>query len=105
MDTITILEQWEDSGYTPDYKDLPPNLQENIAIKIFQNTPSSGNKSIQMDILNDIFTALDIMQMYNLGFITDDWVKSEYEDQLSIQESDDWDSNSEARDWYNSYNN
>lgn len=100
-DLETILNEWEYSGYAPEYKDLPEELRTNIAVKLFQDTPASGYKGDQDEILTTIFESLDIRQLYALGFLPESWIQDEYANQVSIQESDDWDMRSEERNWIN----
>lgn len=91
IDLETILNEWEYSGYAPEYKDLPPSLREIIASGLFKNTPASGYKGDQDEILATIFEALDIRQLYAIGFLSEDWIQDEYEAQAIVQESDDFD--------------
>ena len=91
-DLETILNEWDYSGYAPAYKDLPEDIRTNIAVKLFKDTPASGYKGDQDEILATIFEALDIRQMYALGFLPEDWIQDEYEAQAIVQESDDFDS-------------
>ena len=90
-DLETILNEWEYSGYAPEYKDLPPSLREIIAGGLFKDTPASGYKGDQDEILATMFETLNIKQLYNLGFLPEDWIQDEYENQAIIQESDDYD--------------
>jgi len=90
-DLETILNEWEYSGYAPAYKDLPESLRETIAVGLFKNTPADGYKGDQDDILADLFEYLNIKQLYALGFLPEDWIQDEYENQFVIQESDDYD--------------
>ena len=90
-DLETILNEWEYSGYAPEYKDLPEELRTNIAVKLFQDTPASGYKGDQDEILTTIFESLDIRQLYALGFLPEDWIQDEYENQEKISDSDYWD--------------
>lgn len=92
IDLETILNEWEYSGYAPEYKDLPEELRTNIAVKLFRDTPASGYKRDQDEILATIFEALDIRQLYAIGFLPEYWIQDEYEAQAIVQESDDFDS-------------
>lgn len=91
IDLETILNEWEYSGYAPEYKDLPPSLREIIASGLFKDTPASGYKGDQDEILATIFEALDIRQLYAIGFLPEDWIQDEYENQEKISDSDYWD--------------
>ena len=90
-DLETILNEWEYSGYAPEYKDLPPSLKEIIAVGLFKDTPADGYKGDQDEILAGVFEILNIKQLYALGFLPEDWIQDEYENQAIIQESDDFD--------------
>lgn len=87
MTIESILEQWEWSGYTPQAKDMPLYVLDKIAVKLFSNTPATGDKGMQDEILVDIFEYLTIRQLYNLGFLPDSWVEEEFGNQEKLGDS------------------
>jgi hypothetical protein len=88
MTTQSILEEWYEAGFTPEFNYLPKEIQDKIAIKLFDSTPASGDKGMQDDILVEMFAVLDVKQLYALGFLPDAWIEEEYDNQLSIEEND-----------------
>jgi hypothetical protein len=87
MEIEQILEQWDWAGYSPDLKSIPDYIVDNISVKLFTNTPASGDKGTQTDILVDLFDCLTIKQLYNLGFLPDAWILEEYQTQKDNDDS------------------
>lgn len=69
-----IISYWYEAGYTPLYKDMPSYYQEEIAIKLFENSPIAGDKGKQDDILNEMFEYLNVDYLYNLGLLPDAYI-------------------------------
>jgi hypothetical protein len=82
-----ILEQWEWAGYNPDLKNMPDYVLNHIVNKLFTDTPASGDKGTQADILVDLFDCLNIKQLYNLGFLPNTWILEEYQTQIDNGDS------------------
>lgn len=72
MKTIgEIIEEYGDSEGLELYQ-IPKNLLDKFAIKLFADTPLAGDKSKQNDILDTMINTFQtIEQQYDLGLIDD----------------------------------
>ena len=84
LDIVNILKEWE---YELDYSFIPEHIKDEMAVKLFTNTPASGDKGIQDDIIEDLCDRLRIDQLYNMGLISNQWIRELYQEYLD-QEDD-----------------
>lgn len=82
QDMLYNLREWE---YTMYYEFVPEHIKEEIAIKLFTDTPASGDKGIQEDIIQDLCDRLRIDQLYNMGLINDRFLRILYQEYIAYE--------------------
>lgn len=81
------LKEWE---YKIDYSYwvVGTPLQEEMAVKLFTDTPASGDKGIQDDIIEDLCDKFRVDQLYNMGLISEQWIRELYQAYLDYEDSE-----------------
>lgn len=81
------LKEWE---YKIDYNYwvVGTPLQNEMAVKLFTDTPASGDKGIQDDILEDLCDYFRIDQLYNMGLISEQWIRELYQAYLDYEDGE-----------------
>lgn len=82
QDMLHNLREWE---YTIDYQFVPEHIKEEIAVKLFTDTPASGDKGAQEDIIQDLCDKLRIDQLYNMGLVEDKWLQELYQEYMAYE--------------------
>ena len=78
------LKEWE---YKIDYNYwvVGTPLQEEMTVKLFTDTPASGDKGIQDDIIEDLCDKFRVDQLYNMGLISEQWIRELYQTFLDTE--------------------
>ena len=83
MEIQDILHDLKESDYRVNYSYITgTSLQDTMAVKLFTDTPASGDKGIQDDIIQDLCEYLRADQLYNMGLISEQWVRELYQEYL-----------------------
>lgn len=82
QDMLHNLKEWEYKMY---YEFVPEHIKEEIAIKLFTDTPASGDKGIQEDIIQDLCDKLRIDQLYNMGLVNDRFLRILYQEYIEYE--------------------
>lgn len=85
QDMLHNLKEWE---YTMYYKFVPEHIKEEIAIKLFTDTPASGDKGIQEDIIQDLCDKLRIDQLYNMGLVNERFLRTLYQEYIEYKDGE-----------------
>lgn len=90
MEIQNILHDFREWEYKIDYSYwvVGTPLQEEMAVKLFTNTPASGDKGIQDDIIEDLCDYFRIDQLYNMGLISEQWIRELYQAYLDYEDSE-----------------
>jgi hypothetical protein len=85
QDILHDLREWE---YTMYYELVPEHIKEEIAVKLFTDTPASGDKGIQEDIIQDLCDKLRIDQLYNMGLINERFLRTLYQAYIEYEDGE-----------------
>jgi hypothetical protein len=85
QDMLYNLKEWE---YRIDYQFIPDYIKDSIVAKLFTDTPASGNKGIQEDIIQDLCDKLSIDQLYNMGLVEDKWLQELYQAYIEYEDGE-----------------
>jgi hypothetical protein len=85
QDILHNLKEWEYKMY---YEFIPEHIKEEIAVRLFTDTPASGNKGIQEDIIQDLCDKLRIDQLYNMGLVNDKWLRTLYQAYIEYEDAE-----------------
>lgn len=85
QDMLHNLREWE---YTMYYELVPEHIKEEIAVKLFTDTPASGDKGIQEDIIQDLCDKLRIDQLYNMGLVNERFLRTLYQEYIEYEDGE-----------------
>lgn len=85
QDMLYNLREWE---YTMYYEFVPGHIKEEIAVKLFTDTPASGDKGIQEDIIQDLCDRLRIDQLYNMGLVNERFLRTLYQAYIEYEDGE-----------------
>jgi hypothetical protein len=88
LDVQNILHNLKEWEYTMYYEFIPEHIKEEIAVQLFTDTPASGNKGIQEDIIQDLCDKLRIDQLYNMGLVNDKWLRTLYQAYIEYEDAE-----------------
>ena len=84
-DMLYNLKEWE---YKIDYQFVQEHIKEEIAVKLFTDTPANGDKGIQEDIIQALCDKLRIDQLYNMGLVEDKWLQELYQEYIEYEDGE-----------------